>query len=181
MERAAPKVSPIDGYAAALLDIAASEADEREAIDEMYRALSGLDGNAELTDALADPRIPGERKEGIVNDLIGARASKVTVAAVNFVVAAGQAKSLGDIAARLAELAADAEGEVVAEVRAPFELDDSQIERLAAALAKSTGKRIQVKVIVDPTVIGGVVAKVGDTVLDGSVQHRFTELREQWG
>ncbi len=181
MATAASKVSPVDGYAAALLDIAASEADESAAIDEMYRALSGLNGNTELTDVLADPRIPGERKEGIVNDLIGARASKVTVAAVNFVVAAGQAKSLGDIAAKLAELAADAEGEVVAEVRAPFDLDDSQIERLSAALAKATGKRIQVKVVVDPTVIGGVVAKVGDTVLDGSVQHRFAELREQWG
>jgi F-type H+-transporting ATPase subunit delta len=181
MGTAASKVSPVDGYAAALLDIAASEVDEAAAIDEMYRALAGLSGNADLTDALADPRIPGERKEGIVNDLIGARASKVTVAAVNFVVAAGQTKSLGDIATKLAELAADAEGEVVAEVRAPFDLDDSQIERLGAAIAKATGKRIQVKVVVDPTVIGGVVAKVGDTVLDGSVQHRFTELREQWG
>ena len=74
-----------------------------------------------------------------------------------------------------------AEGEVVAEVRAPFDLDDEQVKRLQAALASATGKRIQVKVVVDPTVIGGVVAKVGDTVLDGSVQHRFSELREQWG
>jgi F-type H+-transporting ATPase subunit delta len=66
-------------------------------------------------------------------------------------------------------------------VRAPFALDDSQIERLKTALSSATGKRIQVKVVVDPSVIGGVVAKVGDTVLDGSVQHRFAELREQWG
>jgi F-type H+-transporting ATPase subunit delta len=38
-----------------------------------------------------------------------------------------------------------------------------------------------VKIVIDPTVMGGLVAKVGDTVLDGSVQNRFTELREQWG
>lgn len=181
METAGSTVSHVEGYAAALLDIAAAEADGAAAIDEMYRALTGLNGNTELLDALADPRIPGERKEGIVNDLIGSRASKVTVAAVNFVVASGQAKSVVDIAAKLADLAADAEGEVVAEVRAPFDLDESQIARLSAAIAKATGKRIQVKVVVDPTVIGGVVAKVGDTVLDGSVQHRFAELREQWG
>ncbi len=173
--------SHVDGYAAALLDIANAEADSAAAIDELYRAAAGLSTNDELIDVLGDPRIPGERKQGIVDDILGGRASRVTVAAMSFVVAAGQAKRLGEIAARLAELAADAEGEVVAEVRAPYALDEGQIERLTAALSSTTGKRIQVKVVVDPTVIGGVVAKVGDTVLDGSVQHRFTELREQWG
>ena len=105
----------------------------------------------------------------------------VTVAAINFLVASGQARRLDEIAKRLAFLAAEAEGEVVAEVRAPLDLDADQIDRLSAALSKATGKRIQVKVIVDPSVIGGVVTKVGDTVLDGSVQNRFNELREQWG
>jgi F-type H+-transporting ATPase subunit delta len=181
MTTAGSKVNPVDGYAAALLDIASSEADATAAVDEMYRALSGLGGNAELTDVLTDPRVPGDRKQGIIDDVLGSKATKVTVASVNFVVAAGQGNSLSAIAARLAELAADAEGEVVAEVRAPFDLSDEQLERLTAAIARSTGKKIQVKVIVDSTVIGGVVAKVGDTVLDGSVQHRFTELREQWG
>jgi F-type H+-transporting ATPase subunit delta len=175
------KGSHVDSYAAALLDIANAEVDPSMAIDELYRAAVGLSANDDLVEALGDPRIPGERKQGIVDDILSGRASRVTVAAMSFVVAAGQAKRLGDIAAKLAELAADAEGEVVAEVRAPFALDDSQIERLKTALSSATGKRIQVKVVVDPSVIGGVVAKVGDTVLDGSVQHRFAELREQWG
>ncbi len=173
--------SHVDSYAAALLDIAKAESDPAAAVDELYRAGTGLSTNDELIDALADPRIPGERKQGIVDDVLGGRASRVTVAAMSFIVAAGQAKRLGDIAARLAELSADAEGEVVAEVRTAFALDEGQIDRLRVALASATGKRIQVKVVVDPTVIGGVVAKVGDTVLDGSVQHRFAELREQWG
>ena len=103
------------------------------------------------------------------------------MAAITFLVAAGQARHLDEIAKRLAFLAAEAEGEVVAEVRAPLDLDADQIDRLTAALSEATGKRVQVKVIVDPSVIGGVVTKVGDTVLDGSVQNRFAELREQWG
>jgi len=181
MDSVEPKVNPVDGYAAALLDIASSEADASAAVDEMYRALSGLGGNAELTDVLSDPRIPGDRKQSVIDDILGSRATKVTVASVNFVVAAGHATSMTAIAAKLAEMAADAEGEVVAEVRTALPLDDEQVERLAAAIAQATGKKIQVKVVVDPAVIGGVVAKVGDTVLDGSVQHRFTELREQWG
>ncbi len=181
MDVATANAGQVDGYAAALLEIAGVEDDPHAAVDELYRALTGLGGSPDLIDVLSDPRVPGERKQGIVDDLLQGHASRVTVAAVGFVVAAGQATSLDSIAAKLAELAADAEGEVVAEVRAPFDLDADQVERLQAALATATGKRIQVKVVVDPSVIGGVVAKVGDTVLDGSVQHRFSELREQWG
>jgi len=179
MEDATSQSSRVEGYASALLDISTAEGEG--VADEVYRAALALDGNAELIDTLSDTRIPGERKQGIVDELLGSRASKVTVAAVNFVVAAGQARSLGDIARRLAEMAAEAEGEIVAEVRAPLALDADQLDRLQEALARATGRRVQVKVVVDPSVIGGLVAKVGDTVLDGSVEGRFTELREQWG
>jgi len=174
------RASSIDAYASALLDIASAEGEG--IVDEIFGAAMALSGNAELIDTLADHRIPQERKQGIIDDLLGARASKVTVAAITFLVAAGQAKHLDDIAKRLAELAAEAEGKVVAEVRAPLDLDPDQIDRLAAALSKATGKQVQVKVIVDPSVIGGAVAKVGDTVLDGTVigrnmqRHRHQEF-----
>ena len=179
MENETAQASQVDGYASALLGIATVEGEGTA--DEIFSSALALHGHAELIDVLADNRIPAERKQGIVDELLGARASKVTVAAISFLVAAGQSRNLDEIARRLAQLAAEAEGEVVAEVRAPLDLDADQIDRLSAALSKATGKRVQVKVIVDPSVIGGVVAKVGDTVLDGSVQNRFTELREQWG
>jgi len=171
----------IDPYAAALLEIARAEGETAGLADEIYAAARALAGNSELIEVLADSRIPHDRKRGIIDDLIGKRASHVTVAAIHFVVAAGEAKHLGDIAERLAEMAAEAEGEVVAEIRTPMELEPVQIERLTAALQSATGRRVQVKIVIDPTVMGGLVAKVGDTVLDGSVQNRFTELREQWG
>lgn len=171
----------IDGYASALLDIARVDSGEVDLVDEFHAAAKALSGNVELIETLRDPRIPGERKQAIVDDLIGARASRTTVAAINFVVASGQARHLADIAARLADFAAEAEGEVVAEVRAPMPLDADQIERLTEALVSATNRRVQVKVVIDPAVVGGLVAKVGDTILDGSVQGRFAELREQWG
>lgn len=181
MDLATAQADRVDGYAAALLDIARAEGGDVDLVDEIHAAANALSGNTELIEVLRDPRVPTERKQGIVDDLLGARASTVTVAAINFIVAAGQARSLSDIAARLATLAAEAEGEVVAEVRAPMELDAEQVARLQEALSGATKKRVQVKVIVDPSVVGGVVAKVGDTVLDGSIRGRFTELREQWG
>ena len=57
-------------------------------------------------------------------------------------------------------------------------LDGDQEARLARALSQALGKRLEVKVIVDPSVMGGLVARVGDTVIDGSVRHRLDQLRE---
>ena len=181
MDSATGSPARVDRYAAALLEIARAEGEEAGIADEIYAAALALAGNSELTDVLADPRIPHDRKRGIIDDLLGKRASQITVAGIHFVVAAGEANHLGDIAETLADLAAEAEGEVVAEIRTPMELEPFQIERLTAALRSATGRRVQVKIVIDPTVMGGLVAKVGDTVLDGSVQNRFTELREQWG
>ncbi|HEV7887846.1 MAG TPA: F0F1 ATP synthase subunit delta, partial [Acidimicrobiales bacterium] len=57
-------------------------------------------------------------------------------------------------------------------------LSDEQKQRLADALSTKTGKQVEVRVIIDPSVLGGVVAQVGDEVFDGSVRHRLNQLRE---
>ena len=94
-------------------------------------------------------------------------------------VAGGQASELPAIIDRFVELAATERQHEVAEVRSAIALDDDQIERLAAALGKATGKSVEVKVTIDPSVLGGIVARVGDTVIDGSVRHRLDQLKEQ--
>ena len=60
-------------------------------------------------------------------------------------------------------------------------LTDDQKTRLADALGKATGKKVEVKVVVDPSVLGGLVAQVGDTVIDGSIRARLDQLRESIG
>lgn len=57
-------------------------------------------------------------------------------------------------------------------------LDDETIERLAAALGKATGKSVEVKVVVDESVIGGIIARIGDVVIDGSLANAIGELRQ---
>ena len=66
----------------------------------------------------------------------------------------------------------------MAEIRSAIELTDDQRARLGAALEQATGGPVEVKVIVDPTVLGGIVTQIGDTVIDGSVRHRLSQLRE---
>jgi F-type H+-transporting ATPase subunit delta len=66
----------------------------------------------------------------------------------------------------------------LAEVRSAVPLSDAQQARLAAALEKQLGYPVQVRVVVDPTVVGGVITQIGDTVIDGSIRTRLAQLRE---
>ena len=170
----------IDGYARALLDVAAAEGDTDRLSDELFRVALAFGGSEELQGTLNDPLIPFERKQGIVSDLIGKRSSKVTVSLVNMLMGVDRLKDFEDIARRMKELAAEAEGQVVAEVRSAIELDAATQERLSAKLAEITGRAVRLNVVVDPTVVGGLVAQVEDTLFDGSVRSRLLELREAW-
>ncbi len=171
----------IDGYAAAILEVARGEGELDRVGDELYRISRAFASSAELRDALTDPRLPSERKLGVVEDLLESRVSPLTLNLVTFIVAAGRARDLTAIADRLADKAAEEENRVIAEVRAAVELDGETVARLTEALSKATGKQVEVKTVVDPAVIGGLVARVGDTVIDGSVRRRFEDLRQQLG
>jgi F-type H+-transporting ATPase subunit delta len=57
-------------------------------------------------------------------------------------------------------------------------LNDAQVQKLTEALNKATGKRVEVKVVIDEKVLGGIVATIGDTVIDGTVRHRLAQLKE---
>jgi F-type H+-transporting ATPase subunit delta len=137
-----------------------------------------LDDSAELRSTLTDPQLPFERKRAIVDDLIGGRASSLSVAIVQLIVSQGRASDLPEIVEAFVEAAAAMRDHAVAEVRTAVPLDDETIDRLAKALSRATGKAVEVKVEIDPDVIGGVVARVGDTVIDGSIARRVESLRQ---
>jgi F-type H+-transporting ATPase subunit delta len=171
----------IDGYANALFEVASVEGSLETVENELFQVARALETNDELRTTLTDAAIPVERRQSIVEDLLNNRASSVTVALVSFVVAAGRAHDLPAIIDRLVARAAQAKNKVVAEVRTAVPLSDDQRTRLADALGKATGKSVEVKAIVDRSVLGGVVAQIGDTVIDGSVRSRLEQLREAIG
>jgi F-type H+-transporting ATPase subunit delta len=117
------------------------------------------------------------RRQQIVEDLLGGRANPTTTALVSMVIGAGRSRDLPAIIDELVKLSAAEGNKEVAEVRSAVELTDDQKQRLAAALEAKTGKKVELKVIVDPTVLGGLVAQVGDTVIDGSVKTRLQQLK----
>ena len=137
-----------------------------------------LEGNDELRAALTDPHIPAARRQQIVEDLLGGKATDLTTALVSMVVGTGRAGDLPAIIDLLVEMSAPRGNKAVAEVRSAIELTDDQRTRLAAALKAATGKDVEVKVIIDPSVLGGIVTQIGETVIDGSVRYRLSQLRE---
>jgi F-type H+-transporting ATPase subunit delta len=91
---------------------------------------------------------------------------------------AGQARHIAQIAEELAREAAHRSERTLAEVRVAVPLTDAQRTKLEKALTKATGHPVELKVDVDPSVIGGVVVRVGDEVFDGSVASRLAEARQ---
>ncbi|MGI8939159.1 MAG: ATP synthase F1 subunit delta [Iamia sp.] len=167
----------IAAYAQAFHSVISVEDSLNEVEDELFRFARVLEGNDELLSTLADAHLEPPRRQQIVTDLLGGRAQPTTVSLVGLVVGNGRARELPTIVDALVAVRAGLREKAVAEVRSAIALSDDQLTRLADALGTATGKSVEVKVIVDPTVQGGIVAQIGDTVIDGSVRRRIEQLR----
>lgn len=168
----------ITGYANGILELAKAEGELERVESELFTIAQALDGSPELRSTLTDPQLPMEKKQALVDDLIGGRASSLSVDLVQLIVSQGRASELSDIARAVVEAAAASRDKAVAEVRSAVPLDEETIERLTVALGRATGKSVEVKVVVDESVIGGIVARVGDIVIDGSLARRVDSLRQ---
>src|SRR5581483_5665684 len=151
----------VEAYANAFLEVARAEGYLTDIEDELYRFARAFESFDDLRMALTDQALPA------------------SIALAGMVVAAGRAHDLPVIVDRFVSEAAQERDQEVAEVRSAVPLDAGQQQRLAAALARATGKQVEIKVVIDPTVLGGIVARVGDVVIDGSVRHRLEQLKEQ--
>lgn len=167
----------IEGYARALFEIASAEGTLDKVEDELFRFARAFEASDALRSALTDELIPPAKRLAIVEDLLGARASTTAVQLISMVVGAGRGRDLPAIIDQLVARASANKQQEVAEVRSAVELTADQQTRLAAALAKATGKQLNLKVVVDPSVLGGLVATVGDTVIDGTVRTRIDQLK----
>ncbi len=171
--------SRIDGYARGLFEVARAEGTLDEVEDELFRFARSYESSDELRKALSDDQIPASRRQAIVEDLLGGKATHTTVQLVSMVVGSGHSRDLPAIIDRMVERAAASKDLTVAEVRSAIELSPDQQDRLKAALANATGKNVDLKVVVDPTVLGGLVATVGDVVIDGTVRTHLDQLKSR--
>ena len=168
----------VGAYAEALLAVASVQEQSSRITDELFRIGEALRNNEGLLTALGNNRLPIANRQGVVEDLLGDKASEVTTALVSMVVATGVGGHLPEILDAMAELAAQQRNRVLAKVRSAIELTEDQKTRLADAIKSSTGTDVEIRVVVDESILGGLVTEIGDDVIDGSVRFRQAQLRE---
>ena|SRR5438128_9746544 len=155
----------------ALLAEADAQGTLGDVADRLFRFSRVVESQAALRSALTNPVLPEENKRALVRDLLAGRAPEQAVLLAEWAVV-----RVGDPVQHLAELAdraAERRHRVVAEARTAVPLDDDRVRRLSEALERVAGRPVDVEVVVDPSVVGGVVARVGDEVIDGTVRRKL--------
>ena len=164
-------------YATALFGVARTEGSLGEVEDELFRFARTLESNDDLRTTLTDAAVPVSRRQQVIEDLLGDKANPLTTALLTMVIGAGRGRDLLGIIEELVRLSTTEANKELAEVRTAVPLTDDQKARLTEALASATGRAVELKVVIDPSVLGGVVAQIGDTVIDGTVRTRLAQLK----
>jgi F-type H+-transporting ATPase subunit delta len=147
--------------------------------DELFRFGRIIGGEPRLRQALQDGSTPIERRLELLDRLIGERVDPTTRRLLDQTVRAPRGRSLEHALDELVELAAARRERYVAYVTAPAALSDQQEQRLVTALGRIYGRAVSLQIAVDPQLLGGLVVRVNDEVIDGSVLSRLSGLRHR--
>jgi len=166
-------------YAQALLELGVAEDRLDAIVVEMATAAGAWEASSAFRNAIENPLVAHEAKKAVIGevaDRIGA--STTTRNTLLLLVDRRRMKTLPYLARTLRELADARKGVLRAEVTTAVPLSDAYYEKLQAKLEKMTGKRVVIDRRVDASLIGGVVARIGDRIFDGSLHTRLQSLRD---
>ena len=162
---------------------AAFEVAMRDSMLERWRAdldlAAAMIGDRRALDVLANPAIPIERRASALDEMLGDRLSEQARNLVRLLLRRGRIEDLPRVAAGFRRLDDDRQGITHATATSATALTADEVRELTARLEQSTGGRIALDVEVDPSLLGGIVVRVGDRLIDGSVRGRLERLRNQ--
>jgi F-type H+-transporting ATPase subunit delta len=166
-------------YALALYEEAAARGAAEE-VDAGMRLLGeSLDGSRELRAALASPVVSRTKKEAVIARLFDGRFPALVTSFVRLLLRKEREELIVDTVAAYRALADEREGVMEAGVRTARPLSADEAEGLRKALEGRTGKKVRLRLDVEPALIGGLVVRLGDRVFDASLQHQLGLLKEQ--
>jgi len=165
-------------YARALFDVSLKEADPQQVGREIDAFAELMRTNAELERVLTNPAVPAARKGAAVAALVERMAPSPVVAKLLVVLAERDRLVLvPEVAASFRERLLDHQHVVRAEVTSAVALPEAAVAKLKASLARATGRDVLMDTKVDGSILGGIVAKVGSVVFDGSVTRQLERMR----
>jgi len=167
-------------YARALLDVAIAESIAERAGDDLAAFAALVDEHPQLRQALTHPTVPAARKRAVVEELASRLGSAIPVKKLLARLADGDRLSLlPDLLAVYLERLRDHQRVVRADITTAEAMPSDEQARLQARLAEATGRQVSLTAHVDPAIIGGVIARIGSTVYDGSLASQLVRMRER--
>ena len=163
-------------HAQAVFQIAL-EKKELESWQSDLNMIAEVVGNPQLVAILENPKLQFNQKEKILQNILTG-INPVAMNLVYFLVVKNRLRIVDDLVVEYKRLINAHYGREMAEVITAIPLGDEEKERLQKKLATITQKEVVITTQVDPDIMGGLVAKVGDQVIDGSVRTRLKELRK---
>jgi F-type H+-transporting ATPase subunit delta len=165
-------------YAEAAFQVASRDGTLAEWRSELDAAAS-VAGDERVIKILANPAIPVERRASVLAELLGDRASRPVQNLIQLLLRRGRIEALPRVAAEFRRLDDDRQGITKATATTAATLTPDEVKALTARLERATVRRIALDVEVDPSLLGGLVVRVGDRMIDGSVRGRLERLRNQ--
>jgi F-type H+-transporting ATPase subunit delta len=157
----------------AALDAAVSAGELEDVEDELFRFGRIVAGDPDLSRVLSDRTAPAAGKTALLEQLLSGRVSRATEVLVRNVLTSSHVRNAENTIERLSEAASRRRGQSVAHVTSAVALTAGQERRLSEILGRLYGRTIGLQVTVDPGVLGGLIIRVGDEVIDGSIAHRL--------
>ena len=166
-------------YAQALVEIG----EEQNALDGYGRDLTALTelvaDSKDFREVLINPVFPKEDKKKIANSILEKLGTdRMVINFINLLIDRKRIDQLEGIEKAYHQRVDEIRGITRGEVASASPLDDAELDRIKQALSDISGKDVRLSARVDPSLIGGLVAKVGDKVFDGSIRSQLNELKE---
>lgn len=165
-------------YAGAIFDIALNQNTIDRTLEDV-QGIASLYSKRTLAYLLKEPKLPAQRKEAAIRQALASKVLPTSLNLALLVVQRQLVEVMPNIAREFAQLVLDYKNQAVAQVTTAAPMDEQQTNSVRQALERNTGKTILMQTKVQPDILGGVIARVGDKVIDGSIRHRLAILKQQ--
>jgi F-type H+-transporting ATPase subunit delta len=167
-------------YATALADVAIERREEREVQNELDQWAEMIEAHPQLKEVFANPTVVYDHKRKVLEDLISRTRVRETTASFLRVLLKNQRLSqLRDIVERFGQVLDERGGVVAAHVTTARPIPEDLKNSLHETLAAATGRKVRLSFATDESIIGGLVARIGSTIFDGSVQSQLDRLANE--
>jgi len=166
-------------YAQAIFDLARDE-DALSSWSDQLDVLVGIATNEDMQPLLSDPRISKEQLESLVLEIGAEQLSDAGRKLVKVLIGAERFSFCPEIRALFEELKAEVEKVVDVEISSAFPLDENEKQRLSASLCSHLGRSVELNTRQDSSLIGGVVVRAGDEVIDLSLRGRLDKMASEF-